>query len=111
MGVGTAFPRSSEMGDCRFPRSFSKLPSSILNQKAQGLQTILRSDQGGKCTGSSPNTSSIRENTFSHVSLMPKRRAANSRMWSRSIHMMQSRTAIAAKNNRSRLKNCRWSLK
>src|SRR5271157_3944988 len=29
--------------------------------------------------GSQPSTSSIRENTFSHVSLMPKRRAANSR--------------------------------
>ena len=51
MGVGTAFPRSGETGDCKFARTFSKLPSSILNQKAQGLQTILRSDQGGKCTG------------------------------------------------------------
>jgi hypothetical protein len=51
MGVGTAFPRGGEMGDRRFSVNFSKSPSSILDQKAQRLQTILSSDQGGKCTG------------------------------------------------------------
>ena len=57
--------------------------------------------------GSWQSISRMRENTLPQVALMPTLSAANSSLCVRSIAMMQSSTATAAKNSRSRLKNCR----
>ena len=72
---GPAIAKKGTSENCSF-NFFSCLPLSDLVNPGTSDDPYTRA---ANAQGSQPSTSSMRENTFSHVSLMPKRRAANSR--------------------------------